>query len=69
MPISQRAAGVLLHPTSLPGRFGIGDMGDELLAFLDWVASAGNGSSTANRWLQHFDALGEKLAISPEARG
>src|SRR5207237_787728 len=40
-PISQRAAGVLLHPTSLPGRFGIGDMGDELLAFLDWVASAG----------------------------
>src|SRR5256885_7912380 len=41
MPISQRAAGILLHPTSLPGRFGIGDMGDELLAFLDWVASAG----------------------------
>ncbi len=33
------------------------------------AASAGNGSSTANRWLQHFDALGEKLSISPEARG
>lgn len=33
------------------------------------AANAGNGSSTANRWLQHFDALGEKLAISPEARG
>jgi alpha-amylase/alpha-mannosidase (GH57 family) len=32
------------------------------------AANAGNGSSTANRWLQHFDALGEKLAISPEAR-
>src|SRR5439155_25358286 len=31
------------------------------------AASAGNGSSTANRWLQHFDALGEKLAISPVA--
>ncbi len=36
-----RAAGVLLHPTSLPGRYGIGDLGDELIVFLDWVASAG----------------------------
>ena len=35
------APGVLLHPTSLPGRYGIGDLGDELLAFLDWAASAG----------------------------
>jgi alpha-amylase/alpha-mannosidase (GH57 family) len=33
------------------------------------AATAGNGSSSANRWLQHFDALGEKLSISPEARG
>src|SRR5436190_20598642 len=37
----RRTAGVLLHPTSLPGRFGIGDLGDELLAFLDWAQSAG----------------------------
>ncbi len=36
-----RAAGVLLHPTSLPGRFGIGDLGDEAIQFLDWVKSAG----------------------------
>ena len=36
-----RAAGVLLHPTSLPGRYGIGDLGDELIAFLDWTRSAG----------------------------
>jgi 4-alpha-glucanotransferase len=36
-----RAAGVLLHPTSLPGRYGIGDLGDELLAFLDWAKKAG----------------------------
>jgi len=33
------------------------------------AASAGNGSPSANRWLQHFDALGEKLSISPEASG
>ncbi len=38
---SKRAAGVLLHPTSLPGRYGIGDLGDELVVFLDWAASAG----------------------------
>jgi 4-alpha-glucanotransferase len=36
-----RSAGVLLHPTSLPGRFGVGDLGDELIAFLDWAESAG----------------------------
>lgn len=36
-----RSAGVLLHPTSLPGRYGIGDLGDELTVFLDWAASAG----------------------------
>ena len=33
------------------------------------AASAGNGSSSASRWLQHFDALGEKLSISAEASG
>src|SRR5215213_7134081 len=38
---NRRAAGVLLHPTSLPGRYGVGDLGDELVAFLDWAASAG----------------------------
>jgi hypothetical protein len=30
-------------------------------------AKAANGSSNASRWLQHFDSLGEKLSISPEA--
>lgn len=37
----RRAGGILLHPTSLPGRYGVGDLGDELIAFLDWTASAG----------------------------
>ena len=36
-----RTAGVLLHPTSLPGPFGIGDLGDELVTFLDWAGRAG----------------------------
>lgn len=36
-----RAAGVLLHPTSLPGPGGIGTIGGEAIAFLDWMQSAG----------------------------
>ena len=38
---ARRAAGVLLHPTSLPGVYGVGDLGDELVSFLDWSASSG----------------------------
>src|SRR5881392_3493493 len=36
-----RASGILLHPTSLPGRFGIGDLGDEAFAFADFLAASG----------------------------
>jgi 4-alpha-glucanotransferase len=36
-----RSAGVLLHPTSLPSRHGIGDIGDGARAFLDWLHAAG----------------------------
>ncbi len=36
-----RAAGLLLHPTSLPSRYGIGDLGPASDVFLDWAASAG----------------------------
>ncbi|HEY4640788.1 MAG TPA: 4-alpha-glucanotransferase [Thermoanaerobaculia bacterium] len=39
--MKERNAGVLLHPTSLPGPYGAGDLGDELIGFLDWAASAG----------------------------
>jgi 4-alpha-glucanotransferase len=35
-----RAAGVLLHPTSLPSRYGIGDLGDEAYQFIDFLVSA-----------------------------
>ena len=33
----QRSAGILLHPTSLPG----GRLGDEAFAFVDWLQAAG----------------------------
>ncbi len=32
-----RASGLLLHPTSLPGRFGIGDLGPEAYRFIDFL--------------------------------
>lgn len=35
----RRAAGILLHPTSLPGP-GIGDLGGAAFAFVDWLAAA-----------------------------
>jgi 4-alpha-glucanotransferase len=31
----------LLHPTSLPGRYGVGDFGPEAYAFIDFLAAAG----------------------------
>jgi 4-alpha-glucanotransferase len=36
-----RSSGVLLHPTSLPSRYGIGDLGPEAFRFADWLAEAG----------------------------
>ncbi len=37
----QRAGGILLHPTSLPGQFGIGDLGPQAFRFIDWLAESG----------------------------
>src|SRR5688572_15768451 len=36
-----RSSGVLLHPTSLPGAFGIGDLGPRAFEFIHLLASAG----------------------------
>jgi 4-alpha-glucanotransferase len=36
-----RASGILLHPTSLPGQFGIGDLGKEAYRFADFLAGTG----------------------------
>jgi 4-alpha-glucanotransferase len=38
---SERASGILLHPTSLPGRFGIGDIGPSAHRFAEFLARAG----------------------------
>ena len=44
--LRQRASGVLLHPTSLPGPHGSGDLGGEARGFVDFLASA------SQRWWQ-----------------
>src|SRR6266536_1671382 len=36
-----RSSGILLHPTSLPGPFGIGDLGPEAFAFADFLVGSG----------------------------
>ncbi len=38
-----RAAGILLHPTSLPSRGGVGDFGPAAYQFVDFLASARQG--------------------------
>src|SRR5690242_14823392 len=39
--LARRAAGVLLHPTSLPGPWGIGDLGPEAHSFVDFLYATG----------------------------
>jgi len=40
MDLFPRSSGILLHPTSLPGRYGIGDLGAWAYHFIDWLVSA-----------------------------
>jgi len=43
MDLFPRSSGILLHPTSLPGPYGIGDLGDWAYRFVDWLAENGQG--------------------------
>jgi len=74
--MGNRSAGVILHPTSLPARFGIGDLGPTAAAYAEWLAGAGA------RWWQvlplhppgpgnsPYSAIstfaGNELLVSPE---
>src|ERR1044072_6417892 len=40
-PVRRRVSGILLHPTSLPGPYGIGDLGPEAYKFADFLVAAG----------------------------
>ncbi|MDJ0691353.1 MAG: 4-alpha-glucanotransferase [Xenococcaceae cyanobacterium MO_188.B32] len=72
----KRASGILLHPTSLPSRFGIGDLGDSAYNFVDFLAASnqqvwqilpigptGYGNSP---YLSYSALAGNPLLISPE---
>src|SRR5215468_9780531 len=37
----RRTSGLLLHPTSLPGRYGIGDLGTSAYQFVDFLVASG----------------------------
>ena len=37
----KRSSGLLLHPSSLPGPYGIGDFGFEARRWIDFIADAG----------------------------
>jgi len=39
----RRTSGILLHPTSLPGPYGIGDLGPGAYRFVDFLTAAGQG--------------------------
>ncbi|KGF72427.1 4-alpha-glucanotransferase [Neosynechococcus sphagnicola sy1] len=75
MPFA-RASGVLLHPTSLPSRFGIGDLGAAAYAFIDFLHQSqqqlwqvlplgptGYGNSP---YMCYSAMAGNPLLISPE---
>jgi 4-alpha-glucanotransferase len=72
----RRASGILLHPTSLPGRFRIGDLGLEAQRFVDWLAAAGQvywqimplgPTGYGDSPYQCFSAFaGNTLLVSPE---
>ena len=40
MTTDRRLCGILLHPTSLPGPHGSGDLGPPAYHFVDWLAAA-----------------------------
>lgn len=71
-----RSSGILLHPTSLPGPFGIGDLGPQAYAFADFLAETGQGiwqvlplgpTGYGDAPYQSFSAFaGNPLLISPE---
>ncbi len=71
-----RRSGVILHPTSLPGKFGIGDLGARAFEFIDFLADAGqtywqilplSPTGFGDSPYQGLSALaGNPLLISPE---
>lgn len=75
MKDNRRLSGVLLHPTSLPSPFGIGDLGESAYEFVDFLVEAGQHlwqilpltpTGYGDSPYQSFSAFaGQPLLISP----
>jgi 4-alpha-glucanotransferase len=76
--MKKRASGILMHITSLPGRFGVGDFGPEAFKFADFLQRSGQSywqllpitpPNGVVNW-SPYDCLsafaGNKMLISPE---
>ena len=73
---NKRTSGILLHPTSLPSPYGIGDLGQSAYDFIDFLAKSGQHlwqvlplthTGFGNSPYQSFSAFaGQPLLISPE---
>ena len=71
----ERFSGILLHPTSFPSPYGIGDLGEEAYAFIDFLKEAGQRlwqilplthTGYGDSPYQSFSAFaGQPLIISP----
>jgi 4-alpha-glucanotransferase len=59
MTLDVRGAGVLLHPTSLPGPHGIGDLGPEAHRFAEILAECGQS------WWQMLPVVPPGMGESP----
>ena len=76
-PPGYRASGVLLHVSSLPSRYGIGDVGPAALAWVDRLHEAGQGwwqalplgpTGYGNSPYQSLSSFaGNELLISPDS--
>ncbi len=75
--VSTRSSGIILHPTSLPGPYGIGDLGSAAYAWVDTLAQAKQKwwqilplgpTGYADSPYQCFSAFaGNPLLVNPEA--
>ncbi len=76
---SGRRGGILVHPTSFPGPYGIGDLGPSAYEFIDFLAEAGQTlwqvlplgpTGYGDSPYQSFSSFaGQPLIISPELLG
>lgn len=72
----ERKSGILLHPTSLPGKYGIGDLGVSAYEFVDFLEAAGQSlwqvlplgeTSFGDSPYQSFSTFaGNTLLLSPD---